>query len=129
MLELLDSRETLPMLWRASLSDNPQPFIERARECLQNRVRFPNTLDEVQMLQTLEQSAFARYFLGCFWYSKRRYAEAVSCWQFTLAQEADFAPVHRLLGIYAEQTARCTAGDAVFVAGRGAGTTECSLPV
>lgn len=89
----------------------------------------PNTLDEVQMLQTLEQSAFARYFLGCFWYSKRRYAEAVSCWQFTLAQEADFAPVHRLLGIYTEQTARCTAGDAVFVAGRGAGTTECSLPV
>ena len=45
------------MLWRASLSDNPQSFIERARECLQNRVRFPNTLDEVQMLQTLEQSA------------------------------------------------------------------------
>lgn len=101
VLELLDSQETLPMLWRASLSDNPQPFIERARECLQNRVRFPNTLDEVQMLQTLEQSAFARYFLGCFWYSKRRYAEAVSCWQFTLAQEADFAPVHRLLGIFA----------------------------
>lgn len=89
------------MLWRASLSDNPQSFIERARECLQNRVRFPNTLDEVQMLQTLEQSAFARYLLGCFWYSKRRYAEAVSCWQFTLVQEADFAPAHRLLGIYA----------------------------
>jgi tetratricopeptide (TPR) repeat protein len=101
VLELLDSQETLPMLWRASLSDNPQSFIIRARECLQNRVRFPNTLDEVQMLQTLAHSAFARYLLGCFWYSKRRYDEAVSCWQFTLEQEPDFAPVHRLLGIYA----------------------------
>ncbi|MDM2928440.1 DUF5107 domain-containing protein [Citrobacter sp. Cm046] len=101
VLELLDSQETLPMLWRASLSEDPQPFIDRARKCLQKRVRFPNTLDEVQMLQTLVQSAFARYLLGCFWYSKRRYTEAVSCWQFTLEQEPDFAPVHRLLGIYA----------------------------
>lgn len=101
VLDLLDSQETLPMLWRASLSENPQPLIARARECLQNRVRFPNTLDEVQMLQTLEHCAFARYLLGCFWYSKRRYEEAVACWQFTLEQEPDFAPAHRLLGIYA----------------------------
>ena len=101
LLELLDSQETLPLLWRASLSDNPQPFIAQARACLHNRVRFPNTLDEVQMLQTLEHSAYARYLLGCFWYSKRRYEEALSCWQFTLQQEPEFAPVHRLLGIYA----------------------------
>ena len=53
------------------------------------------------MLQTLSHSAYARYLLGCFWYSKRRYEEALSCWQFTLQQEPEFAPVHRLLGIYA----------------------------
>lgn len=101
VLELLDSQETLPLLWRASLSDNPQSLIDRSRACLHNRVRFPNTLDEVQMLQTLPDSPWAQYLLGCFWYSKRRYDAALACWQFTLAQEADFAPVHRLLGIYA----------------------------
>ena len=57
LLALLDSQETLPLLWRASLSDNPQPLIDQARACLRNRVRFPNTLDEVQMLQTLPHSA------------------------------------------------------------------------
>lgn len=101
VLEVLDSQETLPMLWRASLSDNPQPFITLAQACLRHRVRFPNSLDEVQMLQTLPHCAFARYLLGCFWYSKRRYEEAVSCWRFALEQEPDFAPVHRLLGVYA----------------------------
>ncbi|SQC09634.1 putative transferase [Klebsiella pneumoniae] len=46
---------------------------------MRTNVRFPNSLDEVQMLQSLGDSAFARYLLGCFWYSKRRYDEAVSC--------------------------------------------------
>lgn len=100
VLQLLDSQETLALMWLASLSENPQPLIERARTCLRHRVRFPNTLNEVQMLQTLQDNAFARYLLGCFWYSKRRYDDAVACWNGTLALEPTFAPVHRLLGIY-----------------------------
>ncbi len=43
---------------------------------------------------------FARYLLGCFWYSKRRYDEAVSCWRETLEKSPDYAPAHRLLGVY-----------------------------
>ncbi|MNE02035.1 Tetratricopeptide repeat protein [compost metagenome] len=104
VLDLLDSQETLPQLWRAALSDNAETRIRHlaaARCCEPNRVRFPNALDEVQMLQTLQDDAFARYQLGCFWYSRRRYDEAVSCWQFTLQQEPQFAPAQRLLGIYA----------------------------
>lgn len=101
LLELLDSQETLPMLWLAALSENPQPYLQNAQRCFANRVRFPNTLDEVVMLQSLQQNAFVSYLLGCFWYSKRRYDDAVSCWNHTLAQQPDFAPVHRLLGIYA----------------------------
>ncbi|HAU4329804.1 DUF5107 domain-containing protein [Citrobacter freundii] len=101
LLVLLDSQEALPMLWLAALSDNPQPYLHNAQRCFTNRVRFPNTLDEVVMLQSLPQSAFARYLLGCFWYSKRRYDDAIACWQETLALQPDFAPVHRLLGIYA----------------------------
>ncbi len=61
------------MLWRAALSDvasERQHFISLAQHCHTLRVRFPNTLDEVQMLQKLDDSAFACYLLGCFWYSK-----------------------------------------------------------
>ncbi|XUA20221.1 DUF5107 domain-containing protein [Citrobacter sp. OP27] len=100
LLEVLDSQETLPMLWRAALNADRQPYLQRARDCFARRVRFPNTLDEIQLLQQLTDDAFASYLLGCFWYSKRRYDEAIGCWQQTLRQEPDFAPAHRLLGIY-----------------------------
>jgi tetratricopeptide (TPR) repeat protein len=100
LLEILDSQETLPMLWRAALGGDPEQCLQQARACFARRVRFPNTLDEVQMLQQLPHDAFASYLLGCFWYSKRRYAEAIACWQQTLQKEPDFAPAHRLLGIY-----------------------------
>ncbi|WP_297207786.1 DUF5107 domain-containing protein [uncultured Pluralibacter sp.] len=100
LLALLDSRETIPALWRAALEDNRARFLEEARTSFSLRVRFPNTLDEIQMLQTLQDDAFACYLLGCFWYSKRRYDDAVACWKKTLAAEPDFAPAHRLLGIW-----------------------------
>lgn len=104
LLALLDCQEALPLLWRASLAgDNAsrQKLAAAAQHYHSLRVRFPNTLDEVQMLQTLRDSAFAGYLLGCFWYSKRRHDEAVSCWRETLIRMPDYAPAHRLLGIYA----------------------------
>lgn len=60
MLEVLDCQEALPMLWRASLNDDAnkrQRLIAEAERCHARKVRFPNTLDEVQMLQTLSDSA------------------------------------------------------------------------
>lgn len=104
VLAILDCQEAIPMLWRAALSEvasERQRFISLAQHCHTLRVRFPNTLDEVQMLQKLDDSAFARYLLGCFWYSKRRYDEAVACWHETLEQAPNYAPAHRLLGVYA----------------------------
>lgn len=104
MLALLDCQETIPLLWQASLCakrDGRQRLLAQAQRCHARHVRFPNTLDEVQMLQSLKDDAFACYLLGCFWYSKRRYDDAVSCWGDTLSQLPDFAPAHRLLGIYA----------------------------
>ncbi|MFG6654720.1 DUF5107 domain-containing protein [Scandinavium sp. M-37] len=101
LLKVLDSQETLPMLWRAALGDDRAVSLQQARACFARRVRFPNTLDEIQMLHPLAaDDAFASYLLGCFWYSKRRYAQALACWQHTLQREPDFAPAHRLLGIY-----------------------------
>lgn len=100
VLGLLDSQETLPLLWRAALGDDRAANLARARQVFARRVRFPNTLDEVQMLQQLQDDPFAIWLLGCFWYSKRRYEEAVTFWRQTLALEPDFAPAHRLLGIW-----------------------------
>lgn len=60
VLAVLDSQEALPMLWRASLSDDAnerQQFIAAAEHCHAHNVRFPNSLDEVQMLQSLGDSA------------------------------------------------------------------------
>lgn len=104
VLMLLDCQETIPLLWQASLSQKREVrerLLDAAQNCHARHVRFPNTLDEVQMLQTLKDDPFAGYLLGCFWYSKRRYDEAVSCWQDTLVRLPDYAPAHRLLGIYA----------------------------
>lgn len=100
LLAVLDSQETLPLLWRAALGDDRAANLQRARQAFARRVRFPNTLDEVQMLQQLQDSPFAIWLLGCFWYSKRRYDDAVACWQQTLTLEPTFAPAHRLLGIW-----------------------------
>lgn len=104
LLAVLDCQETIPLLWQASLTknrDTRQQLLDAAQRCHANRVRFPNTLDEVQRLETLRDNAFACYLLGCFWYSKRRYEQAVACWRETLTHLPDYAPAHRLLGIYA----------------------------
>jgi tetratricopeptide (TPR) repeat protein len=102
MLTALDSQEAMPLLWQAALAEGEvrQQFLTLAQQRFAAKVRFPNTLDEVQMLQRLPQDGFAQYLLGCFWYSKRRYHEAVECWMFTVKQLPDFGPVQRVLGIH-----------------------------
>ncbi len=104
LLALIDSPEALPRLWQASLTQDAgqqENFVAQAQAGFSIKVRFPNTLDEVVMLQGLADHPFARYLLGCFWYSKRRYQDAVACWQFTVAAQPGFAPAWRLLGIHA----------------------------
>jgi tetratricopeptide (TPR) repeat protein len=102
MLTALDSQEAMPLLWQAALAEGEvrQQYLTLAQQRFAAKVRFPNTLDEVQMLQRLPQDGFAQYLLGCFWYSKRRYHEAVECWMFTVKQLPDFGPVQRVLGIH-----------------------------
>ncbi|EJF30208.1 MULTISPECIES: DUF5107 domain-containing protein [Enterobacteriaceae] len=104
LLTVLNAQETMPLLWQASLESDPQRqqnYLVQAREQFTARVRFPNTLDEVQMLMRLPQDGFAQYLLGCFWYSKRRYAEALTCWAFCAEQMPEFASVQRVLAIHA----------------------------
>ncbi|QBH97665.1 DUF5107 domain-containing protein [Limnobaculum zhutongyuii] len=103
VLSLLNSQETLPLYFRASML----PVAERvslladARAAFPAYVRFPNTLDEVDMLESLTECYFARHLLACFHYSKRNYQRAVELWRECTAMQPDFADAWRGLGIYA----------------------------
>ncbi len=68
---------------------------------MRNNVRFPNSLDEVQMLQSLGDSAFCPLSHSvASGTANVSYDEAVSCWRETLEKSPDYAPAHRLLGVY-----------------------------
>ncbi|MBW7982172.1 DUF5107 domain-containing protein [Enterobacillus tribolii] len=104
LLTLLDNQETLPLLFRAALEKDAAlraPLLVQAKQNFHLRVRFPNTLDEVDILRRLPDDGFAQYLLGCFFYSKRDYAQALACWQTTKEKLPDFAGVWRVLGIHA----------------------------
>jgi tetratricopeptide (TPR) repeat protein len=104
LLTRLDNQEAMPLLWRAALTPDTREKSRLVAEAQRNfalRVRFPNLVEEVDMLRSLGDDGFARYLLGCFCYSKKSYGDAVACWSFTLQQMPDFAPAHRLMGIWA----------------------------
>ncbi|CAI1046439.1 Predicted methyltransferase (contains TPR repeat) [Serratia quinivorans] len=106
LLTLLDSQESLPLYLLASLrkgevSDSEyQQLLAQARDSFSRQVRFPNTLNEVQMLSQLPECDFAQYLLGCFHYSKRNYLQAVALWQRCVERQPGFADAWRNLGIY-----------------------------
>jgi tetratricopeptide (TPR) repeat protein len=64
---------------------------------------FPNRLEDVLALEAAlklnPSDARAAYYLGNFWYSHRRYEEAIQCWENSRANEPRFPTVHRNLGL------------------------------
>ncbi|WP_121352062.1 DUF5107 domain-containing protein [Flavisolibacter nicotianae] len=64
---------------------------------------FPNRIREIAILQTALQynpsDAKASYYLGCLWFDKKQYAEAIACWQKAADLDADLPAVYRNLGI------------------------------
>jgi tetratricopeptide (TPR) repeat protein len=64
---------------------------------------FPHAIESVLALQTTVQQrpndARAFYYLGNFWYAHRRYQEAITCWEQSVALDASFPTVHRNLGL------------------------------
>ncbi|MGG5838336.1 DUF5107 domain-containing protein [Huaxiibacter chinensis] len=103
MLAALDCPRTLPRYFQASLM--PQSTraerVQQARAAFPSFVRFPNTLDEVAVLEKVDECSFARHLLACFHYSKRNYEKAIALWQRCVEQEPDFADGWRGLAIYA----------------------------
>ena len=64
---------------------------------------FPNRLEDVVILTAVQranpQDARASYYLGNFWYSHRRYDEAITCWEHSRNIDPSFPTVHRNLGL------------------------------
>ena len=64
---------------------------------------FPNRLEDVAILTAAQranpQDAQASYYLGNFWYSHRRYDEAITCWEHSRKIDSSFPTVHRNLGL------------------------------
>ncbi|MGK9173300.1 DUF5107 domain-containing protein [Yokenella regensburgei] len=103
VLNTLNCERTLPLLMQASLLPEAEraPLIARAIDLFPRFVRFPNTLDEVDALNALQESAFARHLLACFHYSKRSEAKAVALWQQCVAMDDRLADAWRGLAIHA----------------------------
>lgn len=83
--------------------------IDKAFEAFQDAVSlasdycFPNRLEDVLSLTTAmrlnKDDARAPYYLGNFWYSHRRYAEAIAAWEKACALDDRFPTVQRNLGL------------------------------
>jgi tetratricopeptide (TPR) repeat protein len=79
-----------------------ESFYNKAFECSPDKV-FPNRLEDIEVLT----SAFKRnandykayYYLGNFYYAKRRYEDAKDCWEKSISINDTFATTHRNIGI------------------------------
>jgi tetratricopeptide (TPR) repeat protein len=64
---------------------------------------FPARLVEIEILSRVREvcpgDARAPYYLGNLYYDRRRYAEAIRCWEAARRLDPTFATVHRNLGI------------------------------
>ena len=64
---------------------------------------FPNRLEDIAVLQlAIEQNpgdAKAPYYLGCLWYDKRQYDEAIAMWRLSHERDSSFPTTCRNLGI------------------------------
>ncbi|WP_423738232.1 DUF5107 domain-containing protein [Chitinophaga caseinilytica] len=64
---------------------------------------FPNRMEDVNILQfAIAQNPAdgkAPYYLGCLWYDKKQYDEAIDLWRESIRRDDSFPTVHRNLGI------------------------------
>ena len=64
---------------------------------------FPNKLEDIAALRfAIEndpQDSKAPYYLGCLWYDKRQFDDAVACWEQSAALDPDYPTVWRNLSL------------------------------
>lgn len=65
----------------------------------------PNKINDIAVLTYATENnvtdAKAPYYLGCLWYDKRQYADAIAMWELSAKRDGNFATVWRNLGIAA----------------------------
>ena len=80
-----------------------------AKEALQNAAAadpylcFPNKPEDIAALEYAvrnnEKDDKALYYLGCLWYDRRQYDDAVACWEKSVGINGDFPTVWRNLSL------------------------------
>lgn len=64
---------------------------------------FPHRLDDMLVLENAVKitanNAMANYYLGCLYYDKKRYDDAVNCWKNTAKNKPEFPTSHRNLAL------------------------------
>lgn len=64
---------------------------------------FPNRIEDVNVLKLAidynQADAKAPYYLGCLWYDKRQYDDAIAMWELSANRDNSFPTVFRNLGI------------------------------
>lgn len=79
-----------------------QYYIEKG-ENTDSYLCFPHRLEDMLVLDSAvnksPNNAMASYYLGCLYYDKRRYDDAVKCWKNTTDKKPSFPTVHRNLAL------------------------------
>ena len=102
--------EPAPMVWyHLALYASLNRDAEYAKQALDNAANadslycFPNKLEDIAALQYAiennEKDAKAPYYLGCLWYDKRQYEDAIACWEKSAQIDCDFPTVWRNLSL------------------------------
>lgn len=75
----------------------------KAAEALLGDYCFPNKLEDIAVLKAAMRAnpsaAKAPYYLGCLYYDKLQYEDAIALWEQSAAHDEGFATVHRNLAI------------------------------
>ncbi len=82
---------------------------EYAAQALENAAEadplycFPNKLEDIAALNYAignnDKDARAPYYLGCLWYDRRQYEDAVACWEKSAGIDGEFPTVWRNLSL------------------------------
>jgi tetratricopeptide (TPR) repeat protein len=86
----------------ASYSNRVEKWYNRAFSCEPHKV-FPNRLEDIEVLtraiEVNDGDYKAYYYLGNYYYAKRRYEDAKDCWEKSVERCKTFATTQRNLGI------------------------------
>ena len=88
-------------LRRGLVSESKESFIKADQT--DSHYCFPNRLEDVMILRialhSIKQGARAPYYLGCLYYDKRQYDEALKNWTLSAELDPDFPTVWRNLAL------------------------------